>query len=221
MHLEILVEDASGKAMLDILIPQIITDGTTYRIISYRGLGRLPSDLRSSGDPSKRILLANLPRLLGGYGKVFQNFAAAVVVVCDLDDRSEVEFLDELQKLLRECDPPPSVCFCLAIEEGEAWLLGDLDAVRAAYPKARKDVLASYVNDSICGTWERLADAIHPGGAKALSKAGWSTVGAEKAKWAREITPHMTPSNNRSASFQRFLQRITNLTGPEMPPPGA
>ena len=40
MHFEVLVEDQSGKKALDILIPKIIGDQHTFRVIEYRGIGR-------------------------------------------------------------------------------------------------------------------------------------------------------------------------------------
>ena len=58
------------------------------------------------------------------------------------------------------CDPQPETRFCIAIEEGEAWLLGDYQAVEAAYPSVDWNVLRGYRNDEICGTWERLARRI-------------------------------------------------------------
>ena len=41
MHFEVLVEDQSGKKALDILIPKIIGDQHTFRVIEYRGIGGL------------------------------------------------------------------------------------------------------------------------------------------------------------------------------------
>ena len=42
MHFEILVEDQSGKKALDILVPKIIGDEHTFKVISYKGLGHIP-----------------------------------------------------------------------------------------------------------------------------------------------------------------------------------
>ena len=47
MHFEILTEDASGKKALDILIPKIIGDQHTFRVIGYKGIGRIPKNLTS------------------------------------------------------------------------------------------------------------------------------------------------------------------------------
>ena len=61
MHFEVLVEDQSGKKALDILIPEITGGQGTYRIISYRGIGRIPKRLKSKSEANKRILLAKFP----------------------------------------------------------------------------------------------------------------------------------------------------------------
>jgi len=101
--------------------------------------------------------------------------------------------------------------FCLAIEEGEAWLLGDIPAVKSAYPQAKAPVLNGYINDSVCGTWEKLADAIYPGGARALSKKGRNAVGVEKSLWAEKISSYMDVSNNKSPSFAYFRKKLCEL----------
>ena len=216
MHFEILVEDQSGKKALDILVSKIVGDAHTFIVHQYKGIGRIPKNMRDTADASKRILLDNLPKLLKGYGNTFagyQNYPAAVILVCDLDDKCLKKFRSELCGILNACNPKPETRFCIAIEEGEAWFLGDLRALKAAYPKAKDAVLNSYVNDSICGTWEKLADAVYQGGASALSAKGWQAVGAEKSKWAEVITPHMTVESNKSPSFCYFLGKIQELTG--------
>ena len=187
MHFEILVEDQSGKRMLDILIPKIIGNQHTFRVIDYRGTGRIPRNLANSTDIRNRLLLDQLPRLLRGYGNTFANYRAsypaAVILVCDLDNRCLKLFREDLFTVLTTCDPKPETRFCIAVEEGEAWLLGDIPAIKAAYPNARDNVLNRYENDSICGTWEFLADAVFRGGSSALRRRGGQAVGIEKSAW--------------------------------------
>ena len=160
----------------------------------------------------KRQLLAQLPRLLRGYGRSLWKDSALIVVV-DLDSRDCVAFRRELLDVLDSCEPRPTALFRIAIEESEAWLLGDRSAVLAAYPRARGAVLDNYVPDSICGTWEVLADAVHPGGSRALRKAGWHAVGAAKHEWAKRISPHVDIARNRSMSFQTFRRGLQRLAG--------
>ena len=216
MHFEILVEDSSGKKALDVLMPKILGDQHTFRVVNYRGIGRIPRNLRSRADARKRPLLDQLPKLLRGYGHTFAgyapNYSAAVIVVCDLDDKCLKILRQELFAALNACNPKPETRFCIAVEEGEAWLLGDIPALKSAYPKAKEDVLNGYQNDAICGTWELLADAVFIKGSGALKKMGWRAVGREKSSWASDIAPHMNVDINASPSFRYFRDKLRDLT---------
>ena len=220
MHFEILVEDQSGKKALDILIPKIIGDGHTFKVYSYKGIGHIPKNLDAKKDASKRILLDRLPELLRGYGKTFATFAnfanpanppTAIILVCDLDDKCLKAFRQELFNILNACNPQPETRFCIAIEESEAWFLGDIPAVKSAYPKAKDAVLNAYVNNPVCGTWEHLANAVYNGGSKSLSKKGGQAVGTEKSRWAEKISPQMDVANNASPSFVHFREKLLEL----------
>jgi len=115
--------------------------------------------------------------------------------------------------LLHRCNPAPTTLFRLAIEEMEAWYLGDRQALMLAYPKARKEVLNGYQQDSVCGTWELLADAVYPGGQRAIHKAGWPLPGEIKHEWAKRIGPHMRVEDNQSPSFCKFRDGLRRLIG--------
>ncbi len=216
MHFDILVEDISGKTALEIIVPKIISAEHTFKIHSYKGIGRIPTDLKSASDPKKRILLDQLPKIVQGYGQTFSqsppDYPAVLIVICDLDNRCLSTFRRELLDLVDKCNPKPKTQFCIAIEEGEAWYLGDFAAIKKAYPKAKQKVLDSYTNDSICGTWEKLADAVYSGGSKELSKLRWQGVGKEKSNWAKKIPPHMDVDNNLSPSFGYFRDKLRGLT---------
>ena len=212
MHIEILIEDSSGEKLLQLLVPQILGEfgaPHTWRIHAYKGIGRIPKGLTSRGDPAKRILLEQLPRLLMGYGKTAG--IDAVLVVLDSDGRNCTAFLEELASLLDTCNPRPRTLFRLAIEEMEAWYFGDRRAVLSAYPRAKREVLERYRQDSVCGTWEILADAIYPGGSAAIRKAGWPLPGQVKHEWADSIGPFMSLEENISPSFLKFRDGLYRL----------
>ncbi|MEI7695396.1 MAG: hypothetical protein WCI64_07105 [Chlorobium sp.] len=178
MHIEILVEDSSGATLLEVLLPQLLGvqgDSNTWRVHAYKGIGKIPQGIGKKVDPAKRILLDQLPKLLRGYGKT--PGIDAVVVVLDTDKRDCVAFLAELKAVLDDKTVVPDTMFRLAIEEVEAWYFGDREALLAAYPRVRQDVMRSYVQDSVCDTWELLADAVYPGGSSAIKKAGWPLPG--------------------------------------------
>ena len=214
MHIEVLVEDSSGRRLLDHLLPKLIgPHGAphTWRLHAYRGIGRIPRGMQSSGDPAHRILLDQLPRLLRGYART--PGIDAIVVVLDTDDRDCTTFLAELRALAASCGTAQRILFRLAIEETEAWYLGDREAFAAAFPHARTGVLDGYRQDSVCGTWELIADAIHPGGSAAVRHVGWPLPGQLKHDWAQRIGPLLDPDRNLSPSFGKLRDGLRRLTG--------
>ena len=212
MHFEILVEDLSGKKALDILIQKIVGAHHTFNIHPYRGIGHIPKNLNNPTNANTNLSLDQLPMQLRAYGKRYANDSTKVViVVCDLDNNCLKMFRQQLFTVLNTCNPKPETRFCIAIEEGEAWLLGDIPAIKVAYPKAKDNVLKRYQNDSICGTWELLADATFTGGSNALGKKPWYVIGKEKSTWAEKIAPEMNVDKNASPSFCYFRDKIREL----------
>ena len=212
MHFEILVEDRSGKRALDILIPRIVGANDSFDVRAYKGIGRIPQNLSNSANAGTQLLLDQLPKVLRGCGKTFSNSSGTVIVVCDLDSKCLKAFRKDLLAVLKACNPRPATQFCIAIEEGEAWLLGDIPAIKAAYPNAKDAVLAGYINDSICGTWELLADAVYRGGARSLQKKLWYEKGRAKSEWAKNIAPLMNVEKNTSPSFCYFRDKLREIS---------
>jgi hypothetical protein len=92
----------------------------------------------------------------------------------------------------------------LAIEELEAWFLGDIHAVVRTYPRVPETTgnRNRYRNpDSIRGgTWKALGSI--------LQAAGYHSGGLRKIQAARSIAPHLNPAQNRSRSFRGFCDRL-------------
>ena len=211
MHIEVLVEDSSGRALLAHVLPKILgpqNEPHTYQVHAYKGVGHIPKGLTGKVDVQKRVLLDSLPRLLAGYAKT--PGIDAVVVILDVDKRDCVALLSELKALAARAGAPNTL-FRLAVEEIEAWYLGDRAAVLAAYPSGKKKVLDGYKQDSVCGTWELLADAVHPGGAAACRASGGMRPGDLKHEWATTIGPRLVVERNRSTSFKKLREGLTRL----------
>jgi len=214
MHLEILVEDQSGRQLVEHLIPKILgpyRSPHSWRLHHFHGVGRIPKDLEAEPDLKRRLLLDSLPKFFRGYAQMAE--PPQVVVVVDVDDNNCTTFLADLQALAHTSAPDLRVLFRLAIEETEAWILGDLDALLEVYPKAKRGALDSYAQDAVCGTWEVLANALHPGGVAAIKKAGWPLPGQLKSTWAESIGPKMDPERNRSPSFRKFRDGLRRVAG--------
>ena len=213
MRFEVLVEDKSGSITIDIVLGKILGKNGAehcWTMHSFKGLGHIPRNLRGATNPRNQKILHNLPRLLRAYGKSLDD-ASSVIVVVDLDDRDCINAKQDLLSTLAPCHPCPRTLFRISIEEMEAWLLGDRDAVTAAYPQADTQALNTYAQDSICGTWEVLANAVHPGGSKDLRHKDYREAGIGKCEWARKIAPHMVLGRNRSPSFRAFVDGVRRL----------
>jgi hypothetical protein len=127
-----------------------------------------------------------------------------------------VAFKKELVSLLDYCSYKPRTLFRIAIEELEAWYLGDEVALKLAYPFIKLDILNNYVQDSQIGTWEKLAEIVYPGGLKTLHAKGKRSnrVLEEKANWTKKICPHMNVEHNQSPSFCCFRDGLIRMTKP-------
>jgi hypothetical protein len=95
----------------------------------------------------------------------------------------------------------------VAVEELEAWFFGDMDAVRAAYPRVPPTLER--------GAGYRDPDAIRGGTEEALQrvlqKAGYFAGGLRKIEAAGAIAKHMDPRRNSSRSFQVFRDMLAPL----------
>jgi hypothetical protein len=212
MHFEFLVEDSSTTRLLGHLLPKLIgrySDPHTWELHSYRGNGRIPPGLEQISNPAQRLLLSRLPKLLAGYAK--KPGYDAIVVVCDTDRQECDKFLTQLRAVASDAGAEAITMFRLAIEETEAWYLGDRDALLKAYPKAKKRQLDAYSQDSVCDTWERLADIVHPRGSSVVHDADGPTAGDLKHEWANRIGPLMDPDRNRSPSFGKLRDGLRRL----------
>ena len=211
MHFQCLVEDLSGAALIQILMRKIVEfyPNTTYDCKGFRGIGGFTKK-NTVKETKTGKLLNDLATYLRGFNKYFQNFPSVIVVVLDNDDHDTEQFQTELENIALQNKINIDHIFCLAVEEIEAWLLGDKHALLTAYPQAKMHVLNSYVQDSICGTWEVLANVVYPGGTLKLSRehASFVEIGKLKAEWAQNIGVHMDLKSNESPSFNYFIHEI-------------
>ncbi len=219
MHFEILVEGQCELTMLSILMGKIIGEYKnphTWKIHKHQGIGKIPDNPAQFPSIKDKSLLHNLPSKLRAYGK--EELELAVVVLVDLDDRNDCAgFKAELVSLLNCCVQKPTTIFCIAIEEIEAWYLGDLTAIKTAYPEAKQDISDNYIQDAQIGTWEVFAEMVYPDGLSALqTKYGKRSrlVLEEKVNWAKNISPHMTIENNKSPSFNYFVKKLQAMITP-------
>ncbi len=216
-QIEALVEDRSGGMIMAGLLEKILAarqesdTQTTWNLLirPHRGLGSLPKDLAKRPDRFTSSLLGLLPAKLRAYNKLKAGQGAdLILIILDSDEQDNRKLYNSVRFTARSVAPQKSVIIGLAVEELEAWVLGDREAVLAAYPDANRKILEKYEQDSICGTWEVLARAVMGAGADDLIEAGYPAVGMYKAEWAAKIAPLLEPERNVSPSFKRFYKAL-------------
>lgn len=213
MHFQFLIEDMSGG----ILIKQVMVKLTAMRTDitcdykTFHGIGGFKKKWPPNIAKTQK-LLNDLPIFLRGYNKSLNvpGYEAALIIVLDNDQNDPAEFRKNLEELATVQMISIDYVFCVAVEEMEAWLLGDRNAVLTAYPSAKNSILNDYEQDSICGTWEKLAGAVYPGGLIKFRKENktYQDIGKQKCEWAKRIGECMDVHRNCSPSFQYFVTAI-------------
>jgi len=205
MHVEFLLEEESAEVTLKALLPKLFTPaGATFRIRPLRG---------------KQTLLKELPKRLLGYREMLHTRPDLRVVVLtdrDRDDciklKQQLESFAHIAGLPTKTSPSATGQFIvltrIACEELEAWLLGDQDAIRAAYPRVKPHHFKAAFTHTVD------PDAIRGGTAEALERvfvAANISESRKKYDRATRIAPHLDPARNQSASFRCFWQGVEAL----------
>lgn len=215
MYFQFLIEDESTKILVEHVMskisekyPNIFVE---YDSKFFKGIGGLRKNGRAIEQKTGK-LLNDLPMYLRAFSRTLSYMEnAALVIVMDNDKREPEQFRQELENIAVYNRIVLDHVFCIAVKEMEAWLLGDMEAVKTAYPNTRISALHGYEQDGICDTWEVLANAVYPGGLKKLKqKAGncYREIGKAKAEWAEEIGCRLNLERNASPSFQRFIKEL-------------
>lgn len=211
MHFQFLIEDWSGEVLIRHVMENIKKEDpkVSYDCKSFGGIGGFRKTSKLS-DVKTNKLLNDLQMYLRGFDKSLRGIGAAIFIVLDNDTRETEIFRQQLAAQAIEAMITTDYVFCIAVEEMEAWLLGDREAVFTAYPKARENIYKEYKQDSICGTWETLANIVFSGGMKEFKKEcpTYREVGKYKAKWADDIGRVMELDRNVSPSFNEFINEL-------------
>lgn len=197
-HIEVLVEEPSAEAALQILLPKMLADAT-FAIHAF---------------PCKDALLMRLSGRLRGYATWIPDDWRIVVVV-DRDGENCAKLKKRLEAMAAEAGLATkskpgkrfSVVNRLAIEELEAWYFGDWEAVMRAYPKINPNIPSQGAyrrpDEIKGGTWEAFE--------RVMKRAGYFKTGLRKIELARAVAKHMDPSRNGSPSFCALRDALTEM----------
>lgn len=200
MQLDIIVEEPSAEEALGQILPKIVRGRARIKIVNMRSksnlLKKLPDRLRAYGD-----------RLAKG-----EDLRVVVLVDRDADDcaqlKAEIERAASAAGLSSKSRPDVNGKFCLvsriAIEELEAWFIGDTAALRRAFPSIKNSRMNVSNPDNVSrGTWETLH--------RFLKGHGIYRNCYPKIEAARHISQYMDVTINTSRSFRVFVAGVECL----------
>lgn len=200
MHIELLLEEPSAEAFFKGFLPRILPKGVTWNPIVFQG---------------KADLLLNIEKRLKGYRSWLPDDWRIVILV-DEDREDCARLKQRLNAAARAAglltksaakNGSFQVLNRIAVEELEAWFLGDPQGLVAAYPGISPNFAAKSAYrdpDAIRGgTWEALE--------RLLQRAGYFPGGLAKIELARKMAGSLDPAKNNSRSFQSFIAGISAL----------
>lgn len=215
-HFQFLIEDMSGEILVRHVMEKIRKEspGISYDCKAFKGIGGFKNTAKVSEIKTDK-LLNDLRIYLRGFDKSLRGIEASIFIVLDNDKRETALFQERLEGQAALAMISIDYVFCIAVEEMEAWWLGDKKAVFSAYPEARENVYKEYRQDSICGTWELLAGIVYEGGLRRMQKecTTYREIGRCKAEWADRIGKYMDLDSNLSPSFRHFISQIRIRAG--------
>jgi len=199
MTIHILVEGPSERAFLEPWTRRFLRN-EHVRVHPHQGKGKLPDDLDAPPDSRNRSLLHQLPAKLRAFASAPDSGELGVVILVDADQDDCEELASTLRKAVARVAGRLQVMVRIAVEEIEAFYLGDLHALKAAFPDADMRLARKYVPDSICNTWELFGQVVGDGG-------------GNKVAWAEAMGAKVTtlPSKNRSPSFRALCRALKRL----------
>ena len=194
------------EVLLEALLPDLLAGRASHKVIVFNG---------------KQDLQKKLPQRLPAYAKRVCTEPLGVVVLIDRDSEdckklkrcleSKAASAGLATKTAPSADGFFHVVNRIVVDELEAWLLGDVQALCAAYPRLPEGLgrQAKY----------RDPDAIKGGSKEQLRQelsARYPTF-LPTLEMVRAIAPHLDPARNRSQSFQTFVSGLDALVARAQP----
>jgi hypothetical protein len=191
MHfLEILVEEPSMKAFLEVLLPRLLPSGY-----------QLGANVFIRPHQGKQDLMKSIPRKARAYAYYYGSKLRLLI----LHDQDSNDCRPLKAKILEQIpgDVPYPVLVRIPCRELENWYLGDLTAIEQAYPPFQASAYQQkrkYRSDRV-------------GQLNGYDELKKLVPQFQKIDGARRIAPwmHVTVGHNRSRSFGHFLTGLSRL----------
>jgi hypothetical protein len=196
MTLHVFLEEPSAEYVLRSLLPRMV--GREHEFFVFRG---------------KQDLMRRLPDRLRGYAGWAVSAGVRIVVLVDRDDDDCTELKGRMEKAATTAGFTTGVAGTvlnrIVVTELESWLLGDVPALRQAYPRLPEGLAAQArfrdPEDVRGGCWEAVE--------LMLKQHGYHLAGLRKGQLAKDVAQHMDVENNRAASFAAFRDGVRRLVG--------
>jgi len=186
--LYVLTEEPSIKNILEMVLPQILPQNISFRILVHQGKNDLEKALTEK--------IASLSRIGG----------AKILITIDQDANDCKLLKQRLTNLMNEncnCDYKIRI----VCKELESWLLGDLSAIEKAYPRFKSAVFAKKTQirdvDKIKGKPSDFLLRIIP--------EYRDREKLPKLEFSKKVAPFMDITNNTSSSFNHTIDAIKKL----------
>lgn len=186
--LHVFTEEPSAKNVFEILLPKLLPKNTLFRIYPHQGKQDLEKALRTT--------VPSISKIPG----------SKILITRDQDAANCIEVKKRIKSIIG------SNCHCdyyirIVCKELESWFLGDLTAVKLAYPRFKPEQhqgKADFRNvDLITNANHHLLKIIP-------EYSNWETL--PKLQVSENISPFLNLDKNTSTSFNNTIKAIRLLT---------
>ncbi|MDR1761461.1 MAG: DUF4276 family protein [Bacteroidales bacterium] len=184
-RLEFLLEEPSMESFLKGFLPKILPEGYVYNGNYFLRPHQGKSDL-----------LKSIPR------KIKTNYGedTIVIILHDQDSNNCVTLKQKIDTICQNnCASNNQYLIRIVCRELESWYLGDLNAVKQAFPKFNAT------------TYQNKAKFRNPDLLNAANELTRLLPEFQKNKGAKLISQHIDIKNNKSISFQQFVTGLQKI----------
>jgi len=125
-----MVEDQSGEILVNAVMKKYRAEAPIvaidYGIKSYKGIGKFKRGSNAINIKSEQLLNELPKRIRAFHFALCDRANVSLFIIVDNDNRPTDDFSKQLESAVRDNNITIDRVFCIAVEEMEAWLLGDI-----------------------------------------------------------------------------------------------